>query len=461
MLNWTPVVIADFFLGTFFLVGGLWSLRRSENDIIKTIKYLKAVWLTLAIYFYLEAISFLFLDLFWGRIYGIIGFLALAFLFVAISYNYKDSFISIWLLIVIIFGIIATYLAFTQPNAAIIEKVDGYYKISWTGPFDILATNIISLFGIIYFIWVVITLLYSPYILRKYTFYYFISASFTSIVPVFIYYVIGSLLLTEITICFGLLSCNYIIHKEPGILYILPFKPYRLTVLNKNGEILIQSVWSRTSSLDRIYNLLLSTKSENLEQLRRDSYLFKKLNVESSIISKGLQKIKEIKNPKGFRSFHSRQKSENFIVEMKFPEILLSETELLIVKFEASKITKFLRDLIIQFSNEFEKEFRNELENSIIEREIYETGYQLINEFFYMFPSNIITSSKDSFLISTELFQIDEELDTKIKKIFPDEEDFNFVKYEIQRAPEITINTINKIWEEMQNEHKDVQEKNY
>jgi hypothetical protein len=146
---------------------------------------------------------------------------------------------------------------------------------------------------------------------------------------------------------------------------------------------------------------------------------------------------------------------------MKFPEILLSETELLIVKFESSKITKFLRDLIDQFSSEFEKEFRNELENSIIEKEIYKTGYQLVNRFFYMFPSNIITSSKDSFLISTELFQIDEELETKIKKIFPEEEDFNFVKCEIQRAPEITINTINKIWEEMQNEHKDVQEKNY
>ena len=106
MLNWTPVVIADFFLGTFFLVGGFWSLRTSENVKIKTIKYLKAVWLTLAIYFYLEAVSFLFLDLFWGRVYGIIGFIALAFLFVAISYNYKDSFFSVWLLIVIILDVL-------------------------------------------------------------------------------------------------------------------------------------------------------------------------------------------------------------------------------------------------------------------------------------------------------------------------------------------------------------------
>ena len=461
MLNWTPVVIADFFLGTFFLVGGLWSLRTSENVKIKTIKYLKAVWLTLAIYFYLEAIASLYLDLFWGRVQGIIGFIALAFLLVAISYNYKDSFISIWLLIVIIFGIIATYLAFTQPDAAIIEKVEGYYKVSWTGPFDILATASIALFAVVFFGWVVVTLLFSPYILRQYSFHFFIGAFITSIISLIIFYVIESPLWTEVIMCIGLTYCNYIIYKEPGILYILPFKPYRLTVLNKNGEILIQNVWSRTSSLDRIYNLLIYTKSENLEKMRRDSYLFKKIKSESSIISRVLQKTKEIKNPKGFRSFLSKQQSENFIVEMKFPEILLSETEFLIVKFEASKITKFLRDLIVQFSSEFEKEFRNELENSIIEREIYETGYQLINEFFYMFPSNIITSSKDSFLISTELFQIDEELDTKIKKIFPDEEDFNFVKYEIQRAPEITINTINKIWEEMQNEHTDVQEENY
>ena len=71
-----------------------------------------------------------------------------------------------------------------------------------------------------------------------------------------------------------------------------------------------------------------------------------------------------------------------------------------------------------------------------------------------MFPSNIITSSKDSFLISSESFLIDEELESKMRKIFPEEEDFNFVKCEIQRAPEITIKTLNKIWEEMQNEHQ-------
>ena len=456
MLKWTPVVVADFFLGTFFLVGGIWSLRTSENVRIKTIKYLKAVWLTLAIFFYLEAIASLYLDLFWGRVQGIVGFIALAFLLVAISYNYKDSFISIWLVIVIIFGIITTYLAFTQLDAAIIEKVEGYYKVSWTGPFDILATASIALFAVVFFGWVAITLLYSPYILRRYSFHFFIGAFITSIISLIIFYIIESPLWTEIIMCIGLTYCNYVIYKELGILYILPFKPYRLTILNKKGDILIQNVWSRTSSLDRIYNLLLSTKSENLEKMRRDSSLFKKMKSELSIISRVLQKIKEIKNPKGFRSFLSKQKSENFIVEMKFPEILLSESEFLIVKFEASKITKFLRDLIVQFSSEFEKEFRNELENSIIEREMYESGYQLVNKFFYMFPSNIITSSKDSFLISPELFRIDEELETKIRELFPEEVDFKFVKCEDQPAPEITINTINKIRAEIQNEHRDV-----
>ena len=448
MLNWTPVVIADFFLGTFFLVGGFWSLRTSENVKIKTIKYLKAVWLTLAIYFYLEAVSFLFLDLFWGRVYGIIGFIALAFLFVAISYNYKDSFFSVWLLIVIIFGCIATYLAFTQPNAAIIEKVDGYYKVSWTGPFDILATNIISLFGIMYFIWVVITLLYSPYILRKYTFYYFISASFTSIVPVFIYYVIGSLLWTEICMCIGLLCCNYVIYKEPGILYILPFKAYRITVLDKNGNILIKYVWSRTSSIDMIYNILLSTESKTLEKIKTNLYLSKMRDSTSSKKLRLLRKIRESQNPKGLKISQGKE-SDNLIVEMKYPQILVYESQLVIVKFEVSKITKFLRALINQFSSEFEIEFRDELENSSIEKERYETGYQLINKYFFMFPSNIITSSKDSFLISSESFRLDKELEEKIKALFPKEEDFNFIKCEIQRAPEITLKTINKIWEEI------------
>ncbi len=448
MLNWTPVVIADFFLGTFFLVGGLWSLRTSENVRIKTIKYLKAVWLTFAIYFYLEAVSFLFLDLFWGRIYALIGFVATSILIIAIGYNYKDNFFSVWLFIIIIFGCIATYLAFTQPDAAKIEMVNGYYQVVWTGTFDIIGQLILSLFAFIFFGWVVVTLLYSPYVLRKYSIYFFIGAFITSMLSQIIYYIIESLLWTEICMCIGLLCCNYIIYKEPGILYILPFKAYRITVLDRNGNILIKYVWSRTSSIDLIYNILLSTESKTLEKIKTNLYLSKMRDSTSSKKLRLLRKIRESQNPKGLKISQNKENAD-LIVEMKYPEILVYESQLVIVKFEVSKITKFLRALINQFSIEFEIEFRDELEHSSIEKEKYETGYQLINKYFFMFPSNIITSSKDSFLISSESFRIDEELEEKIKELFPKEEDFNFIKCEIQRAPEITLKTINKIWEEI------------
>jgi len=450
MLNWTPVVIADFFLGTFFLVGGLWSLRTSENIKIKTIKYLKAVWLTFAIYFYLEAISFLFLDLFLGLIYALLGFVVMSFLIIAISYNYKDRFFSVWLLIIIIFGCFATYLAFTQPDAAKIEMVNGYYQVVWTGTFDLLGKLIISLFGFVLFGWAVVTLLFSPYILRKYSFYYFIGAFIVSIISQIIYYIIESLFWTETIICIGLLLCNYIIYKEPGILYILPFKAYRITVLDKNGNILMKYVWSRTSSIDIIYNILLSTESETLEKIKTNLYLSKMRDKYSSKKLKLLKKIRESQNPKGYKISQDKE-NEKFLVEMKYPEVLVYESQLSIVKFEVSKITKFLRALINQFSIEFENEFRDDLENSSVEKEKYKTGYQLINKYFFMFPSNIITSSKDSFLISSESFRIDEELEEKIKVLFPEEEDFNFVKCELQRAPEITLKTINKIWEEINN----------
>jgi hypothetical protein len=247
--------------------------------------------------------------------------------------------------------------------------------------------------------------------------------------------------------CIGLLCCNYVIYKEPGILYILPFKAYRITVLDKNGNILIKYVWSRTSSIDIIYNILLSTETKSLEKIKTNLYLSKMRDINSSKRLRLLRKIRESQNPKGFKISQDKE-NEKFMVEMKYPEVLVYESQLFIVKFEVSKITKFLRDLINQFSIEFEIEFRDELEHSSIEKEKYETGYQLIDKYFFMFPSNIITSSKDSFLISSESFRIDEELEEKIKELFPEEEDFNFIKCEIQRAPEITLKTINKIWEE-------------
>lgn len=140
------------------------------------------MWLTFAVYFYLEAVSFLFLNVFLGLVYGLIAFAAMSFLIIAISYNYKDRFFSVWLLIIIIFGCFATYLAFTQPDAAKIEMVNGYYQVVWTGTFDIIGQLILSLFAFVFFGWVVVTLLYSPYILRKYSIYFFIGAFITSMV---------------------------------------------------------------------------------------------------------------------------------------------------------------------------------------------------------------------------------------------------------------------------------------
>ena len=137
---------------------------------------------------------------------------------------------------------------------------------------------------------------------------------------------------------------------------------------------------------------------------------------------------------------------------MKYPEILIYEGRSIILKFEVSKITHFLRDLIEQFVNEFESQFGEELDKFPVEKEKHEEAYQIIEKYFFMFPSTIVTSPKESFLISSESFRIEEELENKIRELFPEEEDFNFIKDEIQRAPEITLKAINKIWSEMQNE---------
>jgi hypothetical protein len=160
--------------------------------------------------------------------------------------------------------------------------------------------------------------------------------------------------------------------------------------------------------------------------------------------------VREIKYPKGYKISHNKG-NENLTLEMKYPEILIYEGQSIIVKFEVSKITHFLRDLIEQFVNEFEIKFGEELDK--FPKEKHEEAYQLMEKYFFMFPSTIVTSPKESFLISSESFRIDEELEHKIRELFPEEEDFNFVKDELQRAPEITLNSIDKIWKEMQSEH--------
>ena len=451
MLNWTPLVIANFIIGSLSLVLGLWSLRYSENVKNKTIKYLKATWITMGIFFYMEAVSNLFLDLFLGRIYGIIGFVVMALLIIAISYNYRDRFLSIWLLITIAFGIITVYLAFTQPNVAKIEMIDGYYRIVWTGLFEILFMSIIIVFSFSYLAWLAVTLFYSPYVLRKYAFYAFISLVFQLTFSIFLFFFIKAVVWSIVIATIGLLIRSYVIHENPGLFYILPFKAYRLTVLNKNGDILIKYVWSRTSSIDLIYEILASTESTTIEKMKNISMLSEESIEKSPRKLKLHEIVNELKYPKGYKISHNKG-NENVTLEMKYPEILIYEGRSIIVKFEVSKITHFLRDLIEQFVNEFEFQFGEDLDKFPVEKEKHEEAYQLMEKYFFMFPSTIVTSPKESFLIASESFRIDEELETKIRELFPDEEDFNFVKDEIQRAPEITLKAINKIWSEMQNE---------
>ena len=460
MLNWTPLVIANIIHGSLILVLGLWSLRYSENVKNKAINYLKATWITMASIYYVQAVSILILDIFLGVLFGILGFVLMAFLIISISYNYRDRFLSIWLLIDIVFGIIAVYVAFTQPDAVKIEMVDGYYRTTMTGYFEIISQLVIIAFSLIYLAWLALTLFYSPYILRKYAFYMFFVLVIQLILNYFLFFFIKVIIWIIILNSIGLLIISYIIHENPGLFYILPFKAYRLTILNKKGDILIKYVWSRTSSIDLIYEILTSTESKNIEKLRDKSFLSEKMTEKPTLKSKYDELVKEIKYPKGYKI--SRNKgNKNITLEMKYPEILIYEGRSFIVKFEVSKITHFLRDLIEQFVNEFEVQFGEELDKFPLEKEKNEEAYQLIEKFFFMFPSTIVTSPKESFLISSESFRIDEVLEHKIRELFPEEEDYNFVKDEIQRAPEITLNSINKIWKEMQNEHDADMESNY
>jgi len=451
MLNWTPLVIANFIIGSLILVLGLWSLRYSENVKNKAINYLKATWITFASIYYVQAVSILYLNLFLGLIYGLLGFVLMAFLIIAISYNYRDRFLSIWLLIDIAIGIIAVYIAITQPDAVKIEMVDGYYRTIWTGHFEILSQLIIIGFAFTYLGWLALTLFYSPYILRKYAFYMFLLVLIQLALSLFLVFFIEAIIWNIVIITLGLLIRSYIIHENPGLFYILPFKAYRLTVLDKKGEILIKYVWSRTSSIDLIYELLASTESTTIEKMKNISLLSEESIEKSPRKSKLHEIVNEFKYPKGYK-FSYNKGNGSMRVELKYPEILVYEGRSIIVKFEVSKITHFLRDLIEQFVNEFEIQFGEDLDKFPIEEEKHEETYQLMEKYFFMFPSTIVTSPKVSFLVSSESFRIDEELEHKIRELFPEEEDFNFVKDEIQRAPEITLNSINKIWKEIQNE---------
>ena len=417
-LNWSPEVIIDLIIATILLVIVILTYIMPKTKKITSLFYIRLTMFSFSLYFLFEAISFLFMSIFLHRIHTILIFPAAIFMLIGINYTMKESFMSITLIPTFSLGIFLFYLAF-QPDAIKPAIEHGYPTIVWTGLLAIIAILIELILLIAGFYWGLKTWINAPFLIKKEAFLFFIGICISIVLSgtlyIFSFWIPILKYLADIFLIFGFIIIIISILREPKILYILPFTIYRIIVKDREGFPLYDHDWSKSEISETIFSGFI-----NAIQLMSE----------------------DIMNIGG-------------VVDIQLEEgiLILQHSDLITVGLVASKSSKLLRECTQKFSIDFQLKFEKELKKSIRDQSKYESAYELIEKYFSNFPYRIITSRKQPLLLSGKFAIIPLEIDNKLKSIFKDESEYEFIKSELIKSPLCVpsdfLNLYNEVREEM------------
>jgi hypothetical protein len=156
----------------------------------------------------------------------------------------------------------------------------------------------------------------------------------------------------DIALCIGMIITLYILIKDPKILYILPFEAYSIVVVHGTaGFPLFYHNWAEPLIDQDLFTCVLSaTERMTTEVLMRGGV--NSVNLEQGVL-------------------------------------ILEKRNNITVGLLASKISKFLRDCISDFAEQFEIRFATELNQAPNELHHFNAATELIEETFAYIPSRI------------------------------------------------------------------------
>jgi len=422
-LNLTPEVIVDFsvFLVTF--LGAIATLTYPKTRKIKSLIYIGLGIGLQSFLFYFEAIGLLFLNPLFKRLDGIITVPAAIFFIIGINYIIKESYNSILLVIAFSWGILICYTAFL-PDATKLTIEAGYLTINWAGLFAIIADNFQFYYGAIIFFWGLRTWLNAPLLIRKEAMIFFMGMSclFFSFL-IYLFSIINPImiLVSDMVITLGNILYIFAILKEPKLLYILPFKIYRIVVKDREGFPLFDHDWSLSNINETIFTGFINTVQLLSEEIMDVGGLLD-INLKEGIL-------------------------------------IVRESEKITVGLVSSKSSKLLRQSLKNFTADFEIKFQKELKESMKDMKQYDNAYELIDKHFSNFPSRIIPSKKHPLLLSSKYAEIPLELDDKLKEILKEKKDYEFIKTEIKKSPICLTEDFLNLYKELKNELDKIEDK--
>jgi len=305
-----------------------------------------------------------------------------------------------------------------QPGAVGISLEMGYLRIDWRGSFNVMGILFTSISVIYMLYWGSKTFYNAPFLIRKDASLFFFGTTIASVLGILFYllYIIETvyILLSNLTLIIGCIIFTIAVIREPKLLYILPFTVYRIVVKNREGHPLFDHDWSESNIKETIFTGFLNAVQLMSEEVMDIGGLLD-INLEEGIL-------------------------------------ILKESKRITVGLVSSKSSRLLRDSVVSFTTDFEEKFDRELKNSIDNMSSYDSAYELVEKHFSNFPYKVIKSKKQPLLLAGKYAKIPLELENKLRKIFPDEEEYEAIKTELIKSPLSFISEFSTLYEEYKDE---------
>ncbi|TKJ27901.1 MAG: hypothetical protein CEE42_00030 [Promethearchaeota archaeon Loki_b31] len=414
VLNWTPEVIVEIFTSITIFVAVLLTYFEPRTKKIRSLFFIRMALIFMVLYFVFDLLANLFLSTTLARLYPIMLFPTSMFFIIGINFMIKETINSIILILTFGAGVLLCYLAF-QPDAVGFEFEWGYLTVNPVGMFEVLEDFLVFLLLIPVFYWGLKTWLNAPFLIRKEALIFFIgiiiATPITAGVFIFYYWDPSFILYSDITLSLGVFIMCIAIFMEPKLLYILPFTVYRIVVKDNEGYPLFDHDWSESGIDEPIFTGFINAVQ---------------------IMSEEVMKIGGLVN-----------------IDLTEGILILNESEYITVGLVASKSSRLLRNALTGFTKDFEVTFQRNLKKSIRDKKEYATAYSLIEKYFSNFPSKLIKSRKEPFLLMTKYKELPFALEKELRDIIGDESKFQMIKEELMNSPYGVLPTFFNLYDEL------------
>jgi len=122
-------------------------------------------------------------------------------------------------------------------------------------------------------------------------------------------------------------------------------------------------------------------------------------------------------------------------IDLKEGILMIRESQYVSVGLVSSKSSRFLRNSLSHFIEDFEKLFEYNLKKGIIEPKKYEPAYLLIDKYFANFPMKLIEDIKEEIVLESKYLEIPKQIEQKLESVTINQEELNLLKSELLKAP--------------------------